>query len=361
MTRTQKLALVGFLACLMLQGCKSEESKQDSAQTSNQIEIDSTPKAGKDEDLFKKHGDKLKEKIEGKDSSEQQPKPSEDGATWSKRPKGLLQSRKFSEDELKEACLEKMASFPGKYDKALLADVCSDLQILPSCVSRNGQPIYHYNRPSRRKDGAERILTFAVTHGDEIASGAVARSWANRLSRISPRNEWRIVPVLNPDGYDKKTRTNAAGVDVNRNYPSKDWDEFALKWWKEKKKEDPRRYPGPKAASEPETICSMDHIEEFKPDMIISIHTPLGLLDFDGPKVNFPQFSKLPWISLGTYPGSLGRYMWHDNKVPVLTIELKSNVDQALEKFDKLQDISGQVALTVSKTSKSGEDKKAAN
>lgn len=255
---------------------------------------------------------------------------------------------KFTPEQLESFCLGKMSQFPGKYDSKLLADVCKDVQILDSCVSRSGQPIVHYDRPSIKKN-AERILTFAVTHGDELASGSVARSWANRLSRINPRNEWRIVPILNPDGFDKKTRMNGAGVDINRNYPSQDWDDLALKWWKSKKKSDPRRYPGPSAASEPETQCSIDHIEDFQPDLIISVHTPLGVLDFDGPRLNFPSFSNLPWISLGTYPGSLGRYMWHDKKVPVLTIELKSNVRQALDKFDRLQDISGQVALTISK------------
>ncbi len=254
----------------------------------------------------------------------------------------------FSRKELHSFCLEKLKTFPGKYDGNLLDDVCKDVQILDSCVSRNGQPIIHYDRPSIKKN-AERILTFAVTHGDELASGSVARSWANRLSRINPRNEWRVVPVLNPDGYDKKTRMNAAGVDINRNYPSADWNELALKWWKIKKKSDPRRYPGPSAASEPETQCSMDHIKDFQPDLIISVHTPLGVLDFDGPRLNFPSFSNLPWISLGTYPGSLGRYMWHDQKVPVLTIELKNNIRKALDKFDRLQDISGQVAMTISR------------
>ena len=257
----------------------------------------------------------------------------------------------FTAKELEAYCLKKTAQFPGKYDKKLLANVCKDVQILDSCVSRNGQPIYHYDRPSIKKN-AERILTFAVTHGDELASGSVARSWANRLSRINPRNEWRIVPILNPDGFDAKTRMNAAGVDINRNYPSKDWDELALKWWKSKKKSDPRRYPGPTAGSEPETQCSIDHIKDFQPDLIISVHTPLGVLDFDGPRLNFPSFSNLPWISLGTYPGSLGRFMWHDQHVPVLTIELKHNVRQALDKFDRLQDISGQVALTISKDEK---------
>ena len=156
----------------------------------------------------------------------------------------------------------------------------------------------------------------------------------------------RVIAIANPDVWDNKTRVNARGVDVNRNFPSKDWEELALKWWVTKKKKNPRRFPGDASASEPETKCLIQHIQAFKPSFIISIHTPLGVLDFDGPRLNAPRFSPLPWQSLGNYPGSLGRYMWKDNKVPVLTIELKAKTGlKKLEQFDRLQDISGTVAI----------------
>jgi protein MpaA len=152
---------------------------------------------------------------------------------------------------------------------------------------------------------------------------------------------------VNPDGWKAKTRTNANGVDLNRNFPTGDWESQAIGYWKKKTKSDPRRYPGPDAASEVETKCLMKHFEEFKPDFLISVHTPLGVLDFDGPKIKSPPpFKPLPWRSLGNFPGSLGRYMWADQHVPVLTIELKGNEDvRKLEAFDRLQDISGTVAI----------------
>ena len=164
-----------------------------------------------------------------------------------------------------------------------------------------------------------------------------------------------MIPSANPDGYFKRTRMNANGVDINRNFPTKDWEELALKRWKTKKKSDPRKYPGAAANSQPETQCLVNHIEDFQPDFIISIHTPLGVLDFDGPKnLKLPKFKPLPWISLGNYPGSLGRYMWKERKVPVLTIELNNELAvYNLEKFDRLQDISGTVAIqAIKKTEK---------
>jgi hypothetical protein len=90
----------------------------------------------------------------------------------------------------------------------------------------------------------------------------------------------------------------------------------------------------------------MKHLADFKPDLVISVHTPLGVLDFDGPKVSSPGYKPLPWLALGNYPGSLGRFMWRDRKVPVLTIELKGPAGvQKLEHFDLLQDISGTIAI----------------
>ncbi|MCE3011354.1 MAG: murein peptide amidase A, partial [Proteobacteria bacterium] len=49
----------------------------------------------------------------------------------------------------------------------------------------------------------------------------------------------------------------------------------------------------------------------------------------------------LPWTSLGHYPGSLGRYMWFERKIPVLTMELKEDLPKTLRPFEELQDIIG--------------------
>jgi hypothetical protein len=57
--------------------------------------------------------------------------------------------------------------------------------------------------------------------------------------------------------------------------------------------------------------------------------------------MKFPAYRDLPWRALGNFPGSLGRFMWKDRQVPVLTIELGTErVDAA-----KLQDIVGSFAI----------------
>ncbi len=232
--------------------------------------------------------------------------------------------------------------------------LCRNAKELTGCTSVEGNRIFYFERQGDPKakgneKGSQKILSFSLIHGDEEESAAVSLAWIDRLNTIAPRNSWRVVPILNPDGWAKKTRTNANGVDVNRNFPSKDWHETALKYWRSETNENARRFPGAEPASEPETKCAMAQIDDFKPDFIISVHTPLGVLDFDGPKVSAPAFTPLPWVSLGNFPGSLGRYMWIDRGVPVLTVELKHDGFKHLEEFDRLQDATGTVAIQAEK------------
>lgn len=190
------------------------------------------------------------------------------------------------------------------------------------CHSTNGVRIEHFDFAARASGQQKKILAIGQIHGDEPESGELASLWLQRLNRIkTPSNHWRIIPLLNPDGLKLKTRMNANGVDLNRNFPTEGPSDFALKNWKANQKSDPRRYPGEKLGSEIEVKCLIAHIEEFKPDIIVSIHTPYGLFDFDGPKTTAPS-KLLPWRRLGTYPGSLGRWAWDERKIPVLTIEL---------------------------------------
>lgn len=216
-------------------------------------------------------------------------------------------------------------------------------QPLDGCYSTKNIAINHFEKLSTKNPKGKRILVFGLIHGDEIPSEELAIHWIKRLDGLMPSNHWRIIASLNPDGKELKTRGNANNVDINRNFPTNDWDEHALAHWKTTLKENHRRYPGPNAASEIETKCAIKHIEEFKPDIIVAIHTPYGLLDFDGPSDKITKkvvpFKSLPWRRLGTFTGSLGRYMWDERKVPVLTIELKeTSLKNNLKEFLWLQD-----------------------
>lgn len=250
-----------------------------------------------------------------------------------------------ADGSLASQCEKDLASFPGPMTMSLVKSACAKVTQLPECTSVEGRAIYHYDKAaSTPKAANRRILVFSLIHGDERPAGTVGRYWMERLETLYPNNTWRVVPVLNPDGLLKKTRTNAHRIDVNRNFPTKDWDTAAIKTWKTQLKSNPRRNPGTEAGSEPETKCALKHIEDFKPDFIVSVHTPLRVLDFDGPRVKPPSFEYLPWKSLGHYPGSLGRYMWFERQTPVLTTELEERLPKDYRPLERLQDIVGKLA-----------------
>ncbi len=254
-----------------------------------------------------------------------------------------------AEETPSSVCIEQMRKLPGKFSEAEIADACNKAKVIDGCYSVRKTPIYHIDATAQAST-AQKVLVFSLIHGDEHDSGSISRQWMTRLANIQSRSSWRIVPVLNPDGWADNKRTNANGIDLNRNFPSKDWEQSATPYWESKAKKDKRRFPGPTPGSEPETQCAMKHIEDFKPDFIISLHTPYGVLDFDGPQVAFPTFQSLPWVSLGTFPGSLGRYMWSDKKVPVLTIELKDGrILKDISQVEFLQDLAGTVAIRANK------------
>lgn len=241
---------------------------------------------------------------------------------------------------LADTCESDLKPFPGASDGVLLKAACKQVVQLDECKSVEGHSIYHFEKKGVHKS-QQRILVFSLIHGDETPAGSVGRFWMERLESISPRNSWRVIPMLNPDGVRVKTRTNANKIDINRNFPTKDWDKDAVTYWKRDSKSNPRRFPGEKGGSEPETKCALKHIDDFKPDFIVSVHTPLKVLDYDGPKVKPPKYDYLPWKNLGHFPGSLGRYMWFERKTPVLTMELKEDLPVTTQPIMQLQDIIG--------------------
>lgn len=253
----------------------------------------------------------------------------------------------FAQNSDCEAMLDHAAPFLGRQAIARLpvGSRCRGSGKLPQCVSREGRPIVHFDWKGSAPRGLK-LLAFGLMHGDEPVSSELLFDWMARLNGFSPRNTWRIIPVSNPDGLQARSRLNAAGVDLNRNFPTVDWDQESQKYWIKTSKGDKRRNPGSSAASEPETKCYIQHITDFQPDFVVSVHTPYGLLDFDGPTNNRPRLLPLAWKRLGNFPGSLGRYLWKDRAIPVLTIELTAkSLMKDIESWRKFQDDLGTFAI----------------
>jgi hypothetical protein len=193
--------------------------------------------------------------------------------------------------------------------------------------SVNNAPILIKEYPpllDRRKPLGKVLLVGGI-HGDEYSSVSIVFKWMKTLDEHhSGLFHWKIAPLVNPDGLLQKEsqRMNANGVDLNRNFPTPDWEEEMQEYWIVKTNRDPRRYPGTGALSEPETRWLIEEIDQFDPDVIVSIHAPHGVVDYDGPKDGPHKLGKLYLSLLGTYPGSLGRYAGVHKQIPVVTVEL---------------------------------------
>lgn len=247
---------------------------------------------------------------------------------------------------LKQTCIKYLQNYKSYFKDENLEKVCDQVKVNEGCQSSDGEPIFHSDFTGKT-ESAKKILVMSLIHGDEKQAGELGRFWLERLHKLDPRNSWRIIPIANPDGVKNATRTNANGVDLNRNFPTVDWSSDAVRYWEKDTRKSPRKFPGYVAGGEPETKCFVKHLEEYKPDFVISIHTPLNVLDFDGPKLKTkPKYQYIPWKSLGNFPGSLGRYLWVERGTPVLTTELKNSLPVNEKPFEQLQDLIGTLVKT---------------
>lgn len=191
-------------------------------------------------------------------------------------------------------------------------------------------------------------------HGDEItpvkfcfdAMTYFKKAYADpEIAKREFNNKIVIVaPLVNPDSFFKShpSRVNARGVDVNRNFPTKDWAHDARKLWISSFKKDKRRNPGLTANSEPEVVFQINLIKRYGPDKIISVHSPLTMIDYDGPGTivigaidgnkAHDLLSKMSKDAADYriedypfFPGSLGNWAGKERDIPTYTLELPTS------------------------------------
>jgi murein peptide amidase A len=152
----------------------------------------------------------------------------------------------------------------------------------PIAVTRVGDPA------AQRK-----VLVVGEVHGNEPAGRGIVA--ALRTTKPPAGSELLLVEDLNPDGFARDTRTNAHGVDLNRN-SSERWAGAGAKPW-----------------SEPKTRAIRSLILRERPALTIYYHQPYGLVDV--PEGGRPQQARhyahlvgLPLVRLRRRPGSLSRW-----------------------------------------------------
>lgn len=177
-------------------------------------------------------------------------------------------------------------------------------------------------------EGPRRVLVVGGIHGDEREALPSMGRLTEKLSRepAAGAATWRVIRDLNPDGSALERRGNARNVDLNRNFPARNFEK--------------RDRHGDKPFSEPEAELLASVVRFDQPDLIVIFHsTSYGpFVNFDGPALGYarafadgaavvdPRWRIVPEMSYAT-PGSLGSYFGQDQGIPVLTIEFKRHQD----------------------------------
>ena len=186
------------------------------------------------------------------------------------------------------------------------------------------------------------VLIIGVVHGDEPQGEFLIENYLKTASGI-PDNIL-FIPALNPDGLKLNTRTNANGVDINRNFPTKNWEKAS---GTDANGEINRYFGGESPNSETETKFVIDVIEKYKPSLIITLHTPFKVVNFDGPAKEIAEkigkiFSYPVEESIGyPTPGSFGTWAGVERNIPILTIEMDEEipVEDLIVPFNEMIDL----------------------
>ena len=164
-------------------------------------------------------------------------------------------------------------------------------------------------------------IIIGVVHGDEPQGEFLINNFIEKNN--IPKN-LLFVPSLNPDGLELETRTNANEVDINRNFPTENW---VLG-------ERNRYFGGESPNSEIETQFIINVIEKYSPKLIITLHTPFKIVNFDGEgreisekigKIfNYPIEESIGYPT----PGSFGTWAGIERNIPIITVEMDEECPQ---------------------------------
>lgn len=164
------------------------------------------------------------------------------------------------------------------------------------------------------------ILVIGVFHGDEPQGEYLINQYLNKL----PNTNLLMIPRLN----SSNTRVNKNGVDLNRNFPTKNWVHSERNEY----------FGGESPASEKETRFIIDTVEKFNPKVILSLHAPYKVVNYDGGNSEnlfiIDKISKImnypiePSIGYPT-PGSFGTWAGIEKGILTITLELDEEIDVA--------------------------------
>lgn len=145
--------------------------------------------------------------------------------------------------------------------------------------------------------GRPGVLVVGCIHGNEAAGIAVVNALLG--DRNTARVHFWLVATLNPDGELANRRTNAHGVDLNRNFPYR---------WQRLQQLGGTNYSGDRALSEPESQAMASLLRRIHPAVGVWFHQSLNAIDISqGPRAFEDKLAaalQVKEVSLADYPGS---------------------------------------------------------
>jgi protein MpaA len=134
-------------------------------------------------------------------------------------------------------------------------------------TSWQGRPITAYRVGT---PGGKVVLAIGSIHGDEQTGIEIVENIRDSAALPGDLDIW-VIPTINPDGNAMNVHTNAAGVDLNRN--------FAPDWQQTNCATSPRYCSGPAPMSEPESQALAAFVTQIQPRMTVWYHGPLYTVD----------------------------------------------------------------------------------
>ncbi|MDA3022357.1 MAG: DUF2817 domain-containing protein [Actinomycetota bacterium] len=179
-------------------------------------------------------------------------------------------------------------------------------------------------------DASTKVLVIGQMHGDESAGRRVVRALANRLAsgiQLPADTAIWLVSTMNPDGARAGTRVNAAGVDLNRNFPQ---------GWRQQGRAT-ETWSGPSAGSEAETAAMSKFLDRVKPTAVLAFHQPFAVVDITHPASRRAGRVLANWLELparvvgcpGPCYGTLTGWVDDHLAAIALTVELPQRVSAA--------------------------------
>ena len=178
-----------------------------------------------------------------------------------------------------------------------------DVQLIGTSVE--GRPIEVLRRGD---EGGRKVLVIGVIHGDEQAGLAIVDELTTLP--VPAGVDLYLIDSMNPDGAAANRRTNANGVDLNRNFPY-NWAPLGTPGdW---------QYAGTGPASEPETQAMVSYIAALRPDLVIWYHQDAytiapGEGRAGAIRARYAELTGLPMGSVtgGTYTGVAATWARHE-------------------------------------------------